>query len=155
MRVSWLGAFCKGGLFCLSAYFWHSEGLSKRNLDMLEAIAQTIKRLHGPWLLAADFNFTPDELRMSGWLQLVGGQIHASNQPTCNQNEYDFFVADKRLSSLVLGVALVNDTGSKPHSAIRLWLQGKPRSHSVLVLAQPLKVEMAACRKTPAEVLRT
>ena len=140
LKVSWLRAYCKGGLFCLSACFWHSEGLSQRNLDLLEGIAKVIQRLHGPWLLAADFNFPPEVLRKSGWLRLVGGVVHASNQSTCNEQEYDYFVVDSRLNRAVLGVAIVIDTGAKPHSAVRLWLQGKPRSHSVRVLAHPAKV---------------
>ena len=93
--MSWLGAFCKGGLYCLSVYFWTSEGLSQRNLDILHAIAQIIKQLHGPWLLAADFNFTPEEIVSSGWLQLVGGQIHAPSLPTCNRSIYVYFVLEQ------------------------------------------------------------
>eukprot|EP00973_Karenia_brevis_P034921 4818910-Karenia_brevis.AAC.1 len=91
--------------------------MSSRNIDMLQCIAQIIKQLHGPWILAADFNFTPAALEKSGWLRLVGGQVHTPGQATCNLNEYDYFVVDKRLQQSVLGVGLVNDTGAKPHSA--------------------------------------
>jgi hypothetical protein len=108
-------------------------------LDILECIAWIIKQLHGPWLLAADFNFPPDELEQSGWLKLVGGQIQAPELPTCNSSVYDYFVIDKRLGNSVLGVAAVEGTGSKPHSAVRLWMQGKPRRHSVRVLARTAK----------------
>ena len=139
VRVSWVRAMCKGGIFCLSAYFWHSEGLSRRNLDLLEYIAQITRRLHGPWLLAADFNFPPDVLIQSGWLQLVNGRVHAPDQPTCNAQIHGYFVVDSRLQQSVLGVALVIDTGARPHSAVRFWMRGKPRRHMVRVLAQPYK----------------
>ena len=60
----------------ISAYLWCSEGASTRNLELLQAIAQAIKQIHGPWILAADFNFPPSVLRRTGWLELVGGSIH-------------------------------------------------------------------------------
>ena len=110
-------------------------------MDVLQCVAQIIKRLHGPWILAADFNFSPDALRRSGWLRLVDGQIHAPDEPTCNSNVYDYFVVDRRLQQSVIGVAVVNDTGAGPHYAVRLWMRGKPRSHRIRVLRQPEKAD--------------
>ena len=81
--------------------------------------------------MAADFNLPPAVLRKTGWLQLVNGQVHATGQPTCKGMEDGYFVVDWRLGSAVLGVALVNDTGGTPHSAVRLWLKGQPRRDMV------------------------
>ena len=133
--VCWGG----GGIHCLSAYFWCSEGASPRNLELLQAIAQTIRALRGPWLLAADFNMEPQLLASTGWLELVQGTVWAPQFPTCNQRVYDYFVADRRLDHAVLGVAVVSDTGGFPHSAVRLWLRGAPRRDRVRVLCTPLK----------------
>ena len=45
--VHTLGGFCRGGIHVLSAYAWCSEWLSKRNLDLLQVVAQIISTLHG------------------------------------------------------------------------------------------------------------
>ena len=102
VKISWMNAVAKGGLHLVSAYFWTGEGLSQRNLAMLESLAKAIRQLHGPWVLAADWNFSPQQLVATGWLDLVNGCVHAPRQPTCGLNVYDFFVTDVRLKPAVL-----------------------------------------------------
>ena len=156
LRVSHVAAVCRGGMHFLSAYFWCSEGISPRNIALLQAIARVIRGLHGPWLLAADFNFTPQVLRGTGWLELVQGTLWTPKAPTCNFAEYDYFVIDRRLDHAVLGVAVINDTGSRPHSAVRLWLREAPRRDRVRVLRRPGKAPAllpSGCA-TQAEVQR-
>ena len=46
----------------------------KRNLDMLQAIAGVLATFKAPWVLAADFQCTPEQLEATGWLKLVKGQ---------------------------------------------------------------------------------
>ena len=108
-------------------------------MELLQAIAQTIRALRGPWILAADFNMEPQQLASTGWLDLVQGTVWAPLAPTCNQMVYDFFVTDRRLDHAVLGVAVVNDTGGFPHSAVRLWLRGSPRRGHIRTLCKPIK----------------
>eukprot|EP00969_Alexandrium_andersonii_P348178 15395888-Alexandrium_andersonii.AAC.1 len=140
--VSHLGAVCSGGIFLVSAYFWCNEGTSQRNLAILQAVAQMVRQLHGPWVMAGDFNFSPSVLEGTGWLALVRGAIVATGQATCKgAAEDDYFVVDARLRGAVVGVALVNDTGSRPHSAVRLWLKGRPRADTVRVLVAPARAE--------------
>ena len=139
VKFSWMGGIIRGGLHLVSAYFWTAEGLSQRNLALLDSLAKALRRLHGPWVLAADWNFTPQELVATGWLNLVKGCVQAPSRPTCGLKEYDFFVIDARLRPAVVGVSLVCDTGAKPHSAVRLWLRRKPRRHMVRVLRPPRK----------------
>ena len=139
--ITHIGAICTGGMFLVSAYFWCNEGASQRNLLILQCIAQHVRQLHGPWILAADFNFPPSVLRSTGWLRLVGGAIVSTGQPTCKGVEDDYFVVDTRLRSAVIGVALVHDTGSEPHSAVRMWLKGRPRRDMLRSLAAPAKAE--------------
>ena len=67
-----------------SIYLRHSEGLSKTNLAFLQEVAGVLLRLEGQWLVGGDFNFAPDVLRKSGWLQLVQGTVHQPESPTCN-----------------------------------------------------------------------
>ena len=122
-----VGAVCKGGFHILSVYLWHSEGLTARNLDLLQTLAHVISRLRGPWLLAGDFNITPQELVASGWLQLVRGCCCAPQAPTCGKKMYDFFVTSSSLAGLIAGVSVVHNGRFHPHSPVRLWLMGKVR----------------------------
>ncbi len=139
--VTHMGAVCKGGIFLVSAYLWCSEGASARNLALLQAIGQRIRQLRGPWVMAADFNLPPGVLTGTGWLRLVQGAIISTGQATCKDAELDYFVVDKRLKDSVLGVARIHDTGSKPHSAARMWLKGNPRRDKVRTLVAPRKAE--------------
>ena len=44
-KISWIGGICKGGVYVVSLYLWHSEGQPKRNLDLLQHLAWVLKRL--------------------------------------------------------------------------------------------------------------
>ena len=135
-----VGAVCKGGFHILSVYLWHSEGLSARNLDLLQTLAQVISRLRGPWLLAGDFNFTPQELVASGWLQLVRGRVSVPRAPTCGKKTLDFFVTSSSLAGLIAGVSVVHNARFHPHSPVRLWMMGKLRCKMVRQLVAPTKI---------------
>ena len=60
LDAAWLEGVLKGRLLLLSACLWHSEGLTRRNLIILQAVGNDIARFGGPWLLA-DFNITPKD----------------------------------------------------------------------------------------------
>ena len=120
VRVSWISALCKGRLFVISLYLWHSEGLSQRNLDILQHVAWLVGKLHGPWIIAADWNMSPGTLKASGWLNLVGGGICSPGVATCHASEYDFFVICRGLQQSVVGVFRINDAGFGPHSPVRI-----------------------------------
>ena len=82
-----MSAVCQGGVYIISAYFWCSEGASQRNLALLQAIARHVRQLHGPWILAADFNFPPSLLEGTGWPRLVEGYIVSAGQPMCKDGD--------------------------------------------------------------------
>ena len=120
-----VGAVCKGGFHILSVYLWHSD------LDLLQTLAQVISRLRGPWLLAGDFNITPE---------LVRGCCCGPQAPTCGKKMYDFFVTSSSLAGLIAGVSVVHNGRFHPHSPVRLWLMGKVRRKMVRQLVAPTKI---------------
>ena len=131
---------CKGGIHFVSLYLWCVEGLSRRNLDVLQCVAQLLASLHVPWVLAADFNLEPHVLQESGWLELVRGAIAAPEQPTCGKRCYDYLVVSKGLLPSVVGVAVVDDAGLHPHSPSRLFIRGRPRQVQARMLVAPRKL---------------
>ena len=140
VKVSWVNSMCAGGVFVISLYLWTAEGLSARNLAVLQHVAWIIQRLRGPWLIGADWNVSPAMLIASGWLHLVGGAIRASGHATCGGNEYDFFVICRRLDCMVEAVFRINDAGFNPHSPVRLWIRGMARDLKIRVLLPPKKI---------------
>lgn len=139
-----VGAVCRDGFHFLSTYLWCNEGLSPRNLDLLQIIAQVIATLCGPWCLAADFNMKPAVLEASGWLDLVQGYIVAPEGPTCGKMTYDYFLVFKGLRPAVLGASVVDDAGFYPHSPTRLFLKGRPRKEMARAPVAPRKFPSTA-----------
>jgi endonuclease/exonuclease/phosphatase family metal-dependent hydrolase len=60
--VTWVAAVVKGGLYVISIYLIDTVGLNDANRAILEAVAQVIKTIKGPWIIAGDFNMNPDIL---------------------------------------------------------------------------------------------
>ena len=88
-----VGAMCRGGVHTGSLYLndtWITEGVpnlsihAKQNLDLLESVAFTLSTIKGPWIIGADWNCTPEELRATNWLTKVGAVICAPKAATCN-----------------------------------------------------------------------
>ena len=87
--------------------------------------------LKGPWVLAADFNCTPQQLEDTGWLKLVNGRIVAPGLPTCKNRTIDSFVVSNNLAGMVVGAVTVSGALCKPHSPARLYLKASARSITV------------------------
>ena len=76
----------------LNVYLKDGEGLSNTNMYILEQAAICLKALKGPWIAGGDWNLEPHLLVAANWLSMVGGVVHAPDQPTCHGHVYDFFV---------------------------------------------------------------
>ena len=139
IAIRWMGGYSKGGIHLISTYLWHSEGLSPRNLDLLEVAAKIIRGLRGPWLMGGDFNVAPQILRTCGWLELVGAEIRGTGQSTCKGKENDYFILPRPLLNEVIAALPVVDADISPHTPVRIILRGAPRSHWVRQLAAPPK----------------
>ena len=137
-RASAMG---KGGMHLGSPYLYSMVGKggirAKCNLDLLDSMAFTISGLVGPWMIGGDWNCTPEELTATGWLQKVGGVIHAPSSPTCNGHVYDFFVVKACISDGVQSTHVIGDAGLNPHSPSRLIYKGIPRKVMVRQLKAP------------------
>ncbi len=124
VQARWVGAMVKGGVVLVSAYLFPAEGLTQRNLDLLQEIAELLQSLDAPWVLAADFNMEPDVLAASRWPALVGGVIFAPGAATCGTATNDYFVVHEKLASAVAGVSVVADAGLHTHRPARLHSGG-------------------------------
>ena len=150
VQVRWMSSICRGGLHLISVYLWTAEGLSVRNLDLLQCVAGVLANLRGPWLLAGDFTVPPKALHDSGWLDLVKGVVHAPAAATCKGRVLDYFVSSRSLSAVA--VMNIEDAGVSPHSPVRLLLRGSPRHLKVRCLVAPNRFDAnlpAGCNPPP------
>ncbi len=83
VHIRWVGNVCKGGLYLVSLYLHNGEGLTQRKLDLLQAVAVILASIKALWMVAADFQNSPEDLARSGWPALVGGVLIAPSEPIC------------------------------------------------------------------------
>ncbi len=138
--VAWVDAVCKGGIYAISVWLRHSEGLSAENMCILEELAGIIKSLKGPWVCGGDWNIGPDTLEASKLPKMVGGKIFATKLETCNDSTYDFFIVDRGIALAVAGVQRLDNGGMKPHWPSRLLIRGNGRRYCIRKLVLPPKV---------------
>lgn len=74
MHSAWIGAVMRGGVHVVAACLKDGDGLGPTNLALLTELAALVADLRGPWLIAGDWNLTPEMLAQSGWLQVVNGR---------------------------------------------------------------------------------
>ena len=120
ISLAWVNAVMRGGLYCMSMYLRHSEGLSSANMLILEEAAVALGTVSGPWVIGGDWNMPPHTLAASGWLDMVGGLVVATTLPTCNESVYDYFVVQRSIAHAVVGVQPLSDGGLNPHWPTRL-----------------------------------
>jgi len=59
-------AVCRGGLHVGSVWLRHSEGPTEENLGILQALADAVHTLRGPWVVGGDWNIPPEVLAETG-----------------------------------------------------------------------------------------
>ena len=133
-----VAAVCKGGFHLGSVYMHDRIGpASELNLKLLDDVAFVLRAISGPWILGGDWNCSPSALAATGFLQLVGGVIHAPTDSTCGGNTYDYFIVSRALSPAVHSVRAVSNSPFNPHCAVRLYLRAAPRAMMVRKLISP------------------
>ena len=85
----------------------------------------------GPWVIAGDWNCTPDDLRNTGWLELVGGRNVAPHTPTCGDRIIDFIVISECFGHVATQTYTIGDGAFYPHRPARLLLRAKTRNKVV------------------------
>ena len=124
----------------ISLYLIDTVGLNEANKLILEEVTVAVKSLKGPWVIAGDWNLSPETLAASGFLQMIGGALFSPADPTCNDNRYGFFVVSKALSFAVVGAQRVDGVHMKPHRLVRLLLRGDARRFAVRKIIRPPRV---------------
>ena len=131
IAAAWVDVVIKGGITIISVYMADSEGLSERNMAVLQEATALVRSLRSPWIMAGDWNMEPSTLNSAGWVDTTGGVVVAPALVTCNSSTYHFFVASRELQHAVVGLQRIEDGGTKPHFPVRLLLRGNGRRYAV------------------------
>ena len=131
-------------MLLISIYLVTGEGPTGENIDILKKVSTIIQAKGLDWILAGDFNFSPELLHSTGWLaQAKGVVVHQEGLvSTCRKSKQilDYFVVSKRLGPAMAASGARQDTPWKPHLAIGAQLHRKPRNLKKLGLAGPKKL---------------
>jgi hypothetical protein len=114
-----------------------SEGLSERNLALLQVLAAALRTLRGPWIVGGDWNLTPQQLEATNILDVLCAQVAAPTLPTCHQPVYDYFVVPRRIAHAVVAVQRIDDAGLSPHWPSRLVLRSDMQRMRVREIVRP------------------
>ena len=140
----------------MSTYLWDSEGMTLRNMAILEQAGAKIKTFRGPWILAGDFNMTPEQLQEEAgdWLRKVGGVIVKPQRSTCRSatggRTIDFCIMDYRMANAVEFIMVDEDYPSSPHWPVRIRVRSAAVKDYVNVLRRPVSFEThmpTGCRR--------
>ncbi len=129
---AWVQAGPRGGMVCLTLYLWTSEGMSQRNVALVEAALAAASTCGCAWLMGADWNVTPKDLReaVGRMLDRVGAVIRAPSEATCypptgRPKVLDYFVVDSRMAEAVGEAQVEEGVVGSPHRAVRMTVKGK------------------------------
>ena len=133
----------QSGIVLINAYFYDSEGLSDNNWMILAEIGLYLTSMGLPFIIAADFNLSPQALAESGWLGTVKGVIRAPTEWTCKVAEHttgttiDYFVISSSLRPLVDRVSVLPILHGQ-HRPVELILKGKMKQLYQWTIAAPM-----------------
>ena len=141
LAAAWAEGIIDGGIMAISVYLWHTEGLSARNLSILNAAGEAVAKHGGPWLLGGDFNMEPQELAVaSRWLSKIGGVIRAPETATCiNGNRtLDYVVIGIRIAGAVHSITIdLTFEEASPHYAVVIRMKCSASKAMIKKLVKP------------------
>ncbi len=123
----WLQAVVPCGFMAIAVYFHHTEGGSRRNLDLLHRALQLGQSSRCPWVIGADWQQSPELVIAwaGGALARAAGRVvragECTHYPAAGKAaEIDYFVISDSLAPYVDGVGLVPEVAASPHRAVAL-----------------------------------
>ncbi len=141
---AWIQAGPRGGLAVFSLYLWTSEGMTRRNVALVETALAAASACGCAWLLGADWNATPRELReaVGTMLDRAGAVIRAPSEATCypptgHPKVLDYFVVDSRMADAVSEAQVAEEIAGSPHRAVRVVVKGKEVGGLVQMVRKP------------------
>jgi hypothetical protein len=128
------GAF-RGGFVVVSVYLKDGLKGSGVNLEILRVLGEFLTSCGCPWVAGGDWNMNPLELRRTGWLQQVSGELVAPEECTCTCGEgdvLDYFVVSAGLRSRCKAAKVWADAPCSPHSPVVMVMEQAARADPIV-----------------------
>ncbi len=129
IAAAWVQAGCAGGVLVISMYLWDSEGLTPRNMRIVEAAIEAGRAYGGLWIVGGDQNMTPAELSngLDRLLARADAVVRAPEEPTCYPSTgaprvLDFYIVDSRLDAGFRSIEVDTSLGLAPHRVVKLTI---------------------------------
>ncbi len=140
----WLEAGPRGGMVTLSVWCWPTEGMTARNVRLIEKALEVVVTSGCPWVIAGDFNATPSELvaATGTLLDRAGGVVRAPAQATCypavgRARTLDYFIVDSRIAAATSQAEVDEAVVGSPHRAVKIRVRGKEVGGLVRMVKKP------------------
>ena len=139
----------------MSAYFWHSEAWSGRNQRLLERVIEVVRVAQLPWVLAADFNMSPEGFSRHCVTVGLKGTLVRPNRGTCfvqgAWSTIDYFIIDPVLAPAIERVWVEEGAHAAPHLPVRLRLRRQCGVQLTRSLKAPVQfpLEVQGCAPPP------
>ena len=143
------------GLTVFSVYFYHSEGWTERNQQLLVTLGDEVRRCAGLWVIGGDFNMEPEAFGQFATPARLPGTLVAPTIPTfrhgASVRRFDYFMEHHAVACQILEVHVQEDSGISPHHPVRMRLKHSFRGLVTRVQAVPraLPQPVVSCAREP------
>ena len=115
------------GLTVFSVYFYHSEGWTERNQQLLGLLGDEVRRCAGLWVIGGDFNMEPEAFGQFATPARLPGILVAPAIPTfrhgASVRRFDYFVVHRAVACQIREVSVLEESGISPHHPVRMQLK--------------------------------
>ena len=135
------------GLVVLSVYMYHTKLASLLNTALIRRAISVARENGSPWILAGDFNMTPEQLQ-ANWgnlLELAGATIVATSEPPHvpskgESRTIDFAICSSSAYPWDRKIAIDLGVEASPHRAVRITVNAHPKNHLIQEHATPKSI---------------
>ncbi len=129
VAAAWVQTGATVGVLVISVYLWTGEGLTARNVALIERALWVARSYGALWIIGGDFNVAPAILRhqLDRLLSRAGAVVRAPAEETHypsvgSPGILDYFLVDERLDSGFKHVEVSREFGLKPHRVVALTI---------------------------------
>ena len=150
--LDWVAIFIKlkgTTVIYIAAYWTCGIGMTGENITKASQIMAFLMKHNLPFIILADWNMQPDELKSSGFLRKIGGEVLVPKgvMSTCSSGRMlDYGVVSLRLRPSIEDLDPVLSVPWSSHLGLRLRLRKTPRSTRVRELYVPKTIN-SICQK--------
>ena len=171
-KVSWnsrcaawlMEGVVNGGFLVIVLHLWDCLGpWHPQNAELLNEVTLLVKTLGRPFVIAADWNCEPDDIRGCGFLDGARASLVCAGRDTCKlrvkggsmkESEYDYWAMDSKWAWRATA-DLYENLSAYPHTAVQISIPWSVANASIWCVKAPKRFPRHSVWSTsPASALR-